>query len=131
LCGLSSTLITAQRFAQVVPTGQARRKGASLINTTSQVHSLPLSRIMDRKNQRAAGAVPAVSALAGDDSQDEAVIWKKTLADLQRLSEVMEAGEAITVALDKAPEGRVRLIFTSGGKGGEKKPGIFGSRITQ
>ncbi|KAF9363178.1 SAGA HAT/Core module component [Mortierella sp. NVP85] len=61
---------------------------------------------MDRKNQRAAGAVPAVSALAGDDSQDEAVIWKRTLADLQRLSEVMEAGEAITIALDKVPEGR-------------------------
>ncbi|KAG0352076.1 SAGA HAT/Core module component [Gamsiella multidivaricata] len=65
---------------------------------------------MDRKNQRAGGTVgmvpAAAAALPGDDAQDEAVIWKRTLADLQRLSEIIDASDDIVSALDKVPEGR-------------------------
>ncbi|KAI1291651.1 SAGA HAT/Core module component [Mortierella claussenii] len=86
---------------------------------------------MDRKNQRAGGITAAIpssssssfsgagigggvsgagiggtSASSGDDVQDEAVVWKRILADLQRLSEIMDASEGIVASLDKVPEGR-------------------------
>ncbi|KAF9980701.1 hypothetical protein BGZ65_004777 [Modicella reniformis] len=62
---------------------------------------------MDRKNHRAGGTVStAATALAGDDAQDEAVIWRRTLSDLQRLSEIMDASDGVINALDKVPEGR-------------------------
>lgn len=74
---------------------------------------------MDRKNQRAAGAVstvPAVASLTGDDAQDEAVIWKRTLAHLQQLSEIIEANDGVIVALDKAPEGIAYMSVRGGGR---------------
>lgn len=65
---------------------------------------------MDRKNQRAGGAVSTATAtsaaLTGDDSQDEAEIWKKTLSHFQQLSDAMEGSEGTILALDKIPEGR-------------------------
>ncbi|KAF9896709.1 hypothetical protein BX616_006899, partial [Lobosporangium transversale] len=76
---------------------------------------------MDRKNHRAGGIVgispasasastsagPAGTAGIGDDSQDEVVVWKRVLADLQSLSEIMDASDNIIAALDKVPEGRL------------------------
>ncbi|KAG0298712.1 SAGA HAT/Core module component [Dissophora globulifera] len=66
---------------------------------------------MDRKNNRIGGTVgimpPAASIVGGDDLlQDEAVIWKRTLADLQRLTEIIDASDGIIAALDKVAEGR-------------------------
>ncbi|KAI8600592.1 SGF29 tudor-like domain-containing protein [Dissophora ornata] len=74
---------------------------------------------MDRKNNRAGGTVgiapTAAAAAAGtaaivmgidDPQQDEAVVWKRTLAELQRLSEIIDTNDTIIVALDKVPEGR-------------------------
>ncbi|KAF9359318.1 SAGA HAT/Core module component [Mortierella sp. AD094] len=67
---------------------------------------------MDRKNYRAGGTVgitPSAAAstnavITGDDAQDEAVVWKRVLADLQRLSEIIDSNEGIIIALDKVPE---------------------------
>ncbi|KAF8936149.1 SAGA HAT/Core module component [Dissophora ornata] len=72
---------------------------------------------MDRKNNRAGGTVgiapTAAAAAAGtaaivmgidDPQQDEAVVWKRTLAELQRLSEIIDTNDTIIVALDKVPE---------------------------
>ncbi|KAF9175836.1 hypothetical protein BGX20_010582 [Mortierella sp. AD010] len=67
---------------------------------------------MDRKNYRAGGTVgitPSAAAstnavMTGDDTQDEAVVWKRVLADLQRLSEIIDSNEGVITALDKVPE---------------------------
>ncbi|KAF9203014.1 hypothetical protein BGZ49_006893 [Haplosporangium sp. Z 27] len=69
---------------------------------------------MDRKNNRVGSTVgipPSVSAsatttIAGDDGQDETVVWKRVLAELQCLSEIMDSNEDIISALDNIPEGR-------------------------
>ena len=71
---------------------------------------------MDRKNNRAGGTVgiAPTAAAAGsastvmgvdDPQQDEAVVWKRTLAELQRLSEIIDTSDTIIAALDKVPEG--------------------------
>ncbi|KAG0000902.1 SAGA HAT/Core module component [Entomortierella chlamydospora] len=75
---------------------------------------------MDRKNYRAGGTVgitPSAAAstnavITGDDTQDEAVVWKRVLADLQRLSEIIDSNEGVITALDKVPEGRSNRSVT-------------------
>ncbi|KAF9106079.1 hypothetical protein BGX27_009330 [Mortierella sp. AM989] len=76
---------------------------------------------MDRKNYRAGGTVgiaPSATAstanatISGDDTQDEVVVWKRILADLQRLSEIIDSSEGVITALDNVPEGRPNRSVT-------------------
>ncbi|KAF9438922.1 hypothetical protein BGZ76_002921 [Entomortierella beljakovae] len=62
---------------------------------------------MDRKNYRSGITMGSTPTLNGDDSQDEIVVWKKIIADLQHLSEIIDSNETI-IALDKAPEDKSR-----------------------